>query len=221
MSNLDFNNVSAEQKAMLKAQLEAEEKAAKEKQKRERLNYEQIKDAQIKTTFKVLSRISSELENSKANVFGEFKAILDLKQELFGLSEEQMLTQESHTFTTTDGRMSIIIGHNVIDGWDETVSVGIEKVNQWLGKLAKDEESAMLVGLIRDLLKPNKDGVLKANRVLDLSKKASEIGDKELIAAVDIIRDAYRPTKTGTFVKARFVDDEGVKQWLPLSMSAV
>lgn len=221
MSNLDFNNLSPEQKAQLKAQLDAEEKASKERQKRERQNYDQIKDAQVKTTFKYLTRISSELENSKANVFGEFKAILDLKKELFGLTDEDMLTRESHTFTTIDGQMSIIIGHNVIDGWDETVSVGIEKVNQWLGKLAKDKESAELVGFIRDLLKPNKDGVLKAGRVLDLSKRAKEIGDKELIAAVDIINDAYRPTKTGTYVRARYVDDNGEKQWLPLSMSAV
>ena len=66
---------------------------------------------------------------------------------------------------------------------------GIDKVNDWLGKLAKDDESAILVGFIRDLLKPNKDGVLKANRVLELSKKADEIGDKELIEAVKIIRD--------------------------------
>ncbi len=221
MSNLDFNNLSPEQKAQLKAQLDAEEKAAKDKLKREKETYEQIKDAQIKTTFKTLSKISSELEVSKLNVFGDFKAILGMKKDLFGLSDEQMLTQESHTFTTTDGSVSIIIGHNVIDGWDETVDVGIEKVNQWLTKLAKDDESAMLVGLIRDLMKPNKDGVLKANRVLDLSKKASEIGDKELIGAVEIIRDAYRPTKTGTFVKARYVDENGAKQWLPLSMSAV
>jgi len=221
MSNLDFNNLSPEQKAQLKAQLDAEEKAAKDKLKREKETYEQIKDAQIKTTFKTLSKISSELEVSKLNVFGDFKAILGMKKDLFGLSDEQMLTQESHTFTTTDGSVSIIIGHNVIDGWDETVDVGIEKVNQWLTKLAKDDESAMLVGLIRDLMKPNKDGVLKANRVLDLSKKASEIGDKELISAVEIIRDAYRPTKTGTFVKARYVDENGAKQWLPLSMSAV
>lgn len=221
MNNLDLKNLTADEKAQLKAQLDAEEKAAKERQKRERQNYEQIKDAQIKTTFKTLSRISSELENSKTNVFGEFKAILELKQDLFELSDEQMLTQESHTFTTTDGSVSIIIGHNVIDGWDETVSVGIEKVNQWLSKLAKDDESAMLVGLIRDLMKPNKDGMLKASRVLDLSKKASEIGDKELISAVDIIRDSYKPVKTGTFVKARYIDDNGAKQWLPLSMSAV
>lgn len=218
---LDIKNLTDEQRRILKAQLEAEEKAQKEKERRERETYEQLKDAQVRVTFRELQNISSMLEHAKLKVFRDFEAILAMKKELFGLTEDRMLEQESHTFTTSDGSMSIIIGHNVIDSWDETVSVGIQKVNQWLTRLARDEESAVLVGLIRDLLKPNKDGVLKANRILDLSKKASEIGDSELIEAVELIRDAYRPTRTSTYVKARYVDEYGRKQWLALSMSAV
>ncbi|MEY1640517.1 DUF3164 family protein [Tenuifilum osseticum] len=218
---LDIKNLTDEQRRILKAQLEAEEKAQKEKERRERETYEQLKDAQVRVTFRELQNISSMLEHAKLKVFRDFEAILAMKKELFGLTEDRMLEQESHTFTTSDGSMSIIIGHNVIDSWDETVSVGIQKVNQWLTRLARDEESAVLVGLIRDLLKPNKDGVLKANRILDLSKKASELGDPELIEAVELIRDAYRPTRTSTYVKARYVDEYGRKQWLALSMSAV
>ncbi|MEJ5316764.1 MAG: DUF3164 family protein [Tenuifilum sp.] len=218
---LDIKNLTDEQRRTLKAQLEAEEKAQKEKERRERETYEQLKDAQVRVTFRELQNISSMLEHAKLKVFRDFEAILAMKKELFGLTEDRMLEQESHTFTTSDGSMSIIIGHNVIDSWDETVSVGIQKVNQWLTRLARDEESAVLVGLIRDLLKPNKDGVLKANRILDLSKKASELGDPELIEAVELIRDAYRPTRTSTYVKARYVDEYGRKQWLALSMSAV
>lgn len=221
MEKVNFDQLTPDEKATLKAQLEAEEKLEKTRVKRERETYEQIKNAQVLTTFKQLQGISSNLEIAKAKVFENFQAILGMKQEIFGLTDETMLTQESHTFTTSDGQASIMIGHNVIDNWDETVSVGIEGVNQWLNKQVKDENSAMLVGFIRDLMKPNKDGALKASRILDLSKKAAEIGDKELIKHVDIIRDAYRPAKTGTFVKARYVDEQGKKQWLPLSMSAV
>ena len=220
MKRIDIDQLTAEEKSNLKAQLEAEEKTEKDRVKRERETYEQIKNAQVLTTYKQLQEISSNLELAKQKVFENFQAILKMKQELFNLTEEKMLTQESHTFTSTDGAVSIMIGHNVIDNWDETVSVGIEGVNQWLNKLIQDENSAMLVGLIRDLMKPNKDGALKANRILDLSKKAAEIGDKELIRHVDMIRDAYRPTKTGTFVKVRYVDEQGQKQWLALSMSA-
>lgn len=221
METIDIAKLSSEQKQQLMAQLEAEERQKRERQKREREIYEQLKDSQVRATFKELQQISSHLERAKQKVFEDFEAILKMKKELFELTDDRMLSQESHTFTTADGEISIIIGHNVIDSWDETVSIGIERVNSWLKKLAKDEESAVLVGLIRDLLKPNKDGVLKANRILDLSKKASELGDQELIDAVELIRDAYRPTRTSTYVKARYMDANGQKQWLALSMSAV
>lgn len=221
METIDIAKLSSEQKQQLMAQLEAEERQKRERQKREREIYEQLKDSQVRATFKELQQISSHLERAKQKVFEDFEAILKMKKELFELTDDRMLSQESHTFTTADGEISIIIGHNVIDSWDETVSIGIERVNSWLKKLAKDEESAVLVGLIRDLLKPNKDGVLKANRILDLSKKASELGDRELIEAVELIRDSYRPTRTSTYVKARYIDTRGQKQWLALSMSAV
>lgn len=220
MERIDISVLTTDQRAKLLAELEAEQRAEKENRRKELEAYEQLKDAQVKATFKELQNISSSLELAKQKIFDEFDLLLKMKKELFGFTEERMLSQESHTFTTSDGTVSIIIGHNVIDSWDETVRVGIERVNKWLGKLAKDEESAVLVGLIRDLLKPNQDGVLKANRILDLSKKASELGDRELIDAVELIRDSYRPTRTSTFVKARYIDDRGQKKWLALSMSA-
>jgi len=77
------------------------------------------------------------------------------------------------------------------------------------------------VGMVRDLLKPNKEGVLKANRVLDLTRKADELGDPELIEAVKIIRDSHRPDRTSTYVKAMYKDEKGERQYLGLSMSSV
>lgn len=218
---MNIEQLTPEQKASLKAQLEAEERAEKDRKRMERNTYEDLRNAQVLSTFKQLQKISSELELAKQRVFDEFSALLKMKQELFELTEEQMLSQGSHTFTSADGDVSVVIGHNVIDRWDETVSVGVERVNEWLKGLARDENSSMLVGMIRDLMKPNKEGVLKANRILDLSKKAAEIGDKDLIEAVDLIRDAYRPAKTSTYVKAKFKDDNGQTRWLPLGMSAV
>lgn len=218
---MNIEQLTPEQKASLKAQLEAEERAEKDRKRMERNTYEDLRNAQVLSTFKQLQKISSELELAKQRVFDEFSALLKMKQELFELTEEQMLSQGSHTFTSADGEVSVVIGHNVIDRWDETVSVGVERVNEWLKGLARDENSSMLVGMIRDLMKPNKEGVLKANRILDLSKKAAEIGDKDLIEAVDLIRDAYRPAKTSTYVKAKFKDDNGQTRWLPLGMSAV
>jgi len=109
----------------------------------------------------------------------------------------------------------------VVDGWDtDLANAGISGVNDWLAKRIT-EESKPFIDIIRDLLKPNKDGLLKAPRVLELHNQAEKIGDRELIEKVSMIKEAYRPAKTTTFVKAKFKDADGNNKWLSLSMSAV
>lgn len=218
---IDINKLSAEDKAILKQQLAAEEKAEKAKEKKQREDYEGLKEAQVSETFKMLQDVSGALEIAKADVFNQFGSLLKMKKELFDLTDAQMELQQSHTFTSATGNVSIVIGSNVIDRWDDEVGVGIGRITAWLDKLSTDARSAQMVGIIKDLLKPDKNGILKANRILDLSKKAAELGDKELIDAVNFIRDCYRPSKTSTYVKAKYTDEDGKIVWLPLSMSAV
>ncbi len=218
---MNLKNMTAEQKEKLLLQLEKEKRAEEQRIKRERDGYERTRDATTRKVFKKLKRLSEVLLAGKNEAFTAYDEVLELKKQIYGLSDERWLTQQSHTFTTTDGQISVVIGHNVIDRWDETVSAGIEKVNKFLGTLAKDDDSAVLVEMIRDLLKPNKDGQLKAARVLDLAKRADEIGNGELKEGVRIIRDAYRPARTSTFLKAKYKDELGKDVYLPLSMSAV
>lgn len=219
MEKINLGALSEVQKDELYLQLENDKKARLEAVKRERDNYQQLKGSQVEATFEELQNISGLLSEAKRKIFGDFAALLQMKKDLFGMTDEEMAAQQGHSFTTADGTLTVIIGHNVIDSWDETVNVGQAKVNAWLEKQL-DSTNATLISIIRDLLKPNKDGVLKASRVLDLSRKAYELGDKELIEAVDIIRDAYRPAKTTDFVKAKFKNEKGEQVWLPLSMSA-
>ena len=73
------------------------------------------------------------------------------------------------------------------DAWDETqAQAGVEKVNNWLEK-EMDDNKKHLIGIIRGLLKPNKDGVLNSKRVMSLSCEVKKIGDAELIEAVEQI----------------------------------
>jgi hypothetical protein len=218
---IDLKTLTPEQKEELKQQMIAEEKAEKEAAKKLKADYESLKNSQVNETFSMLRDVSGALYAAKGTVFDQFKALLSMKQELYGLSDEAMGLQQSHTFTSEDGKVSIIIGSNVIDDWSDDLPVGIGRVTAWIDKLAYDARTEQMVGIIKDLLKPNKDGILKANRILDLAKKADEIGDKELIDAVNFIRDQYKPRKTSTYVKAKYLDDNQVWQWLPLSMSAV
>jgi len=218
---IDISKLSPEQLAELTKQIREKEKAEKAAKLQMQNDYEQLKEVQVRETFGALQKLSANLEREKNDVFAQFGSLLKMKQELYGLSDAQMGDQQSHTFTSADGQVSIIIGSNVIDRWSDDINTGIMKINNWLDKLVFDENSKQMVAIIRDLLKPNKDGVLKANRVLELSKRANEIGDQELITAVDFIRDCYRPSKTSTYVKAKYLDENKQTQWLALSMSAV
>jgi hypothetical protein len=221
MKKLDVTKLSPEEKAQLLEVL-AEEQRAEDKRKRDaKKNYEQQRDKTIRTVFKKLERLSDQILKTKQNCFDSFDDVLNKKRELFSIDDERWNFQQSHTFTTEDGKFTVIIGHNVIDSWDDTVEQGIEYVNKFLTKLAVDKESAVLVDMIRDLLKPNKDGQVKASRVLDLTKRADEIGDKDLSEGVRIIRDAYKPAKTSTYLKAKYKDELGRDIYLPLSVSAV
>jgi hypothetical protein len=217
MNKVDLTQLTAAQKAELFQQLEAEEKAEKERLKREKQTYEQVKDETVKAVFLTLERLSSELQRTKEKLLAEFDTILRMKEDLYGVKDGQ----QSHQFTTIEGDKTIITGFNTIDRWDESVSAGLELVNMWINKFAGDENTVKLVGMIRELLKPNKDGVLKASRILDLQNQAEKIGDKELIEAVKVIREAHRPDRTSSYIKAQYKDENGNRKWLGLSMSQV
>lgn len=218
MSAIDYSKLTPEQKKELREQLEAEQRAEKEAEKRLRDDYSALKDEQVKATFKRLQNISSSLEEEKIDIFNQFGSLIAMKKEIYSLSDEQLNMQQSHTFSSADNTVSIIIGSNIIDRWSDDVGVGIERVNKWIDAKIKDKEDR---DIVRVLLKPNKDGVLKASRILDLSKEARNRGDKELIEAVNFIQDQYKPVKTSTYVKAKYLDANAQWQWLALSMSAV
>jgi hypothetical protein len=74
--------------------------------------------------------------------------------------------------------------------------------------------------MIRDLLRPDRNGMLKASRVVELYSRAVKINDEELIKHVQTIQEAYVPKKTTTFIKAKYKDDDGRDIWLNLSMSS-
>lgn len=218
MDKLDFSKLTPDQKAELRRQMEAEELAEKQKSERLKNDYARLKSDQVNETFDVLFDISKSIEQRKIEIFNNFGAVIGMKAELYNLTPEDLELQQSHTFTNLENTKKIILGSNVIDRWSDDVEVGVEMVNKWIDKKIENIEDRET---IRVLLKPNKDGMLKASRILDLSNHAKERGDKELIEAVEFIQREYRPVKTSTYVKAKYLDENKVWQWLALRMSAV
>ena len=166
-----------------------------------------------KAMFKLYAT-SEMISNAKTETFRFFETILDLKNQVYGLKEKQM----SHTFSIN--KEEITIGYRINDGWDDTVSAGIEKVQNYISSLATSPESAALVKIIFNLLKKDAKGNLKGSRVLELQKLTRDFNNEEFTDGVEIIAAAFKPVRSSWYIEANLIKDDGSKKNVPLSMSS-
>lgn len=176
--------------------------------------YKELVNATVPEALYKLTSLSEQLSNVKRDIFQYFKDVLQLKNEVYGIKE----SQQSHTFSTDHAE--ITIGYRVTDGWDDTVSAGVEKVRTFLETLAKDANSAALVNTVFNLLKKDAKGNLKGSRVLELQKLTAEFNNDEFTDGVEIISKAYKPKRTAWFIEAYSINEDGTKTNVPLSMSS-
>lgn len=209
---VDLKNLTTEQKKALFEEIKKEEREKEKRKAEARETYKNLVAETVERNFKKLEGVSEMLSQVKKAVYEDFKTALEMKAELFGVKENQ----QTHTFTTVEG-LTITIGHRVTDNFDDTVHAGIEKVKGYISKVTAGEK-AELEELINLLLKKDKNGNLKASRVLELERIAEKINDEELKDGVQIIKEAYKPTKTSTFIEAYYKDEQGKKVYLPLSI---
>lgn len=214
---MNLETLSKEQKAELRRQLEAEDKAEKARVQQERENYKSIVDNWVDETVKKLQNVSSIMMDTKADIFSSSETIIQMKNELFNVKSDR----KSDTLSTSDGNKTIRIGNRINEGWDDTVNVGVDKVKAYLRTLAKDENSASLVETVMNLLAKDRKGNLKAQKVLELEKLATKSGDEELLDGIRIIKEAYRPIPSCQFIEVVIRDENGKEHSLPLSMSAI
>ena len=212
---VNLNDLSADQRKALMDELKAKEQAEKERVNAEREAYKKIVSDTVKKHFPVLLETSKNLATQKRNVHNDFAAVIQMKAELFGIKPDQ----RSHTFSDDISNLRITVGHRVTDAYDDTLDAGIAKVRQFIGSLAKDADSQMLVDAIMKLLSRDQQGNLKASRVMQLRKMAEQSGNAEFIDGVRIIDDAYRPAVSKTFVEAEFKNDLGAWVSVPLGMT--
>ena len=214
---MDLSTLSVEERAALKAQLDAEEKAERNRIERERETYKQLVDATVKASVTKLQSLSSEMMRIKQEVFNEFGTVIKLKNELFKVKSGR----QTDTFTTSDSRMSLTLGNRVNEGWDDTVEAGIDMVKEYIKTMAKDENSANLVDTVMSLLAKDRKGALKANKVLELEKLAIKSKDARFLEGINIIKAAYRPVPTCQFIQVEMKNEQGNTVNLPLSLSAM
>ena len=204
---------------------EYEEFRAKKAQEREeaarkaqREEYARLVDDEVAAAVAQLEELSEQMSTIKKTIFDNFDTIIKMKREVMSLCKPE--GQYTHTFTSSDSRCRITLGNRMVDDYRDTVEDGILMVKDYITSLAKDEDSAQLVGLIMSLLERNKSGALQPSRVIRLRQLADKRQDPRLLEGVKIIEDSYQPYASSTFVQAEI---KGATGWvtIPLNISAV
>ncbi|MDI1278057.1 DUF3164 family protein [Methylobacter sp.] len=196
-------------------QLEDLLRTKRNKTVQDRKAYKDLVQTTVPDAVAKLMTVSEALSGIKSDTFAYFKDLLKMKADVYGVTDNQ----QSHTFSTD--KYGITIGYRVNDGWDDTVSAGIQKVTAYIDSLATDPSSAKLVKTIFRLLKKDAKGNLRASRVLELQKMTDDFHDVNFTDGVNTILQAYKPTRTCWFVEAYFMNEANEKVAIPLSMSSV
>ena len=214
---MDVSNMTAAERAALREQLEAQERADSQKRQESIDAYKQMVDEFCADSFERMKKISELLRAEKERVFAAADLLIEQKEALFKTKSDR----HSNQFTTSDGKVTVALGYRTTDGWDDTVNEGIAKVKEYLSSLAATEEGAKAVNIILKLLAKDKKGNMKASSMIQLEQEAAKNGNPLFVEGVQIIRDAYRPVDSCQFISVSYKDDNGVKHVLPLSLAAM
>lgn len=213
---ININQLTPEQRKALLTDLENDQANEAKRITEGRKAYKDLVNQHIPLLFAQLVNASGVLTEAKINVFDGVKTLIEMKQDVYGRDDDQF----THTFTTDVG-ITLMLGSRTTDNWDDTITAGLKKIDEYIKSLIQDDNSAFLVGFITDLLTRDRKGNLNAKNVLKLRKKANETGDLVFIDGVNIVLDAYRPVKGKSFITAYYKNQEGVKCELALDITSV
>lgn len=221
MTTIDINTLSQEERQALLLsispdELKAAAKLAEASKTEARTAYKETVKDSVPGFIKTLLNISTMLSNAKLEIFQGLSILLEMKSEVFDIKQGQ----QGHSFSDDKGN-GITYGFRVVDGWDDTVNAGIDKIKEVIDSMAKDENSAKLVATINKLLKKDAKGQLKSSRVLELRQLAEEFNDEKFTDAVDIIQAAFKPIRSAFFIEAYTTNAQGKKVFIPLSITSV
>lgn len=210
---IKLEDLNKEQLDALMKQAEERRLALERKKREDKEAYLQMVDEAIAESIPELREISEKMLQAKAKVFERFKKLIEIKESLYKVKDNQ----QTHSFTTQDGKFSLCLGSRTVNDYDSTLDSGIEKVKKYISTFDTDNE---LTEVVNQLLKLDKNGNLKPSRVMELTQLANRIDNIDFKEGVAIIQQAYQPRATCQFVSA-WENKETGKEYIPLSMSRI
>jgi hypothetical protein len=212
---IEIDELTPEQIAQLEQKIEAKKLAEKRRAENEIAIYKDLVKRTVGEQMISLQEVNNILSLAKAQVFGSFTTLIEMKQALYGIKAGQ----QGHSFSDDAGN-TITLGYRVVDQYDDTVNEGISLVTEFIASLATDEKSARLVDMIQKLLKKDAKGNLKPNRVIELQNLAEKENNEKLSSGVKIILNSYKPIRSAFFIEAEVTAPDGKKHAVALSITS-
>lgn len=213
MSEIRLEDLNKEQLDALMKQAEERRLAEEAKKREDKEAYLTLVDEAIMEYLPELREVSAKMLEVKSKVFDRFKKLIEIKEGLYKVKDNQ----QTHTFTTQDGKFSLCLGSRTVNDYDSTLGSGIEKVKKYISTFDTDNE---LTEVVNHLLKLDKNGNLKPSRVMELAQMANKIDNIDFKEGVAIIQQAYQPRATCQFITACENKETG-KEYIPLSISRI
>ncbi|HCY83157.1 MAG TPA: hypothetical protein DHV22_16920 [Xanthomarina gelatinilytica] len=216
---LDLTKLTEADKAELMAQLEAETKAKKQKQKDDRKAYKELTHEFVERNIDNLLNHNDITGILIEKLFKDYQPVRELKQEVYGHDH-----QDSYTSTLPDGSASITIGHNVSIKFDGTEASGVNKIKEFIKSLSdgnNNQNTIKLAKAVDTFLKINpKTGMLNPSKIIELSKLRDEFNDERFDDGLDIIFNAQIRTQNSMYVSGwKFLEVDGLRKKLTFRFS--
>lgn len=192
---------------------------AKARREQEIATYKSLVDEAVRETVPEAQCIQETMVRQKQRIIERFAAVIAMKNQLFAGKKTLRDGRFTDTFTNSDGTARVTVGYRTIDNYDDTYTLGVEMVEQYISSLATDADSQRLADMVRMLLRERgAQGQLKAQNVLRLDKIAQESGNDTFIEGMRVIRDAYKPIQSKQFVKVEVKHPE-TNEWKNIEMN--
>lgn len=192
---------------------------AKARREQEIATYKSLVDEAVRETVPEAQCIQETMVRQKQRIIERFAAVIAMKNQLFAGKKALRDGRFTDTFTNSDGTARVTVGYRTIDNYDDTYTLGVDMVEQYISSLATDADSQRLADMVRMLLRERgAQGQLKAQNVLRLDKIAQESGNDTFIEGMRVIRDAYKPIQSKQFVKVEVKHPE-TNEWVNIEMN--
>jgi Protein of unknown function (DUF3164). len=211
---MDLLKMTPEEKAQLKAQFEAEDKAAAEKRNADRLALIEMEDSAVIEMLNEVETLSNAIVVFKQQSIKKLEPLMKMKTELGKAADKQ----RSFSFKTKDGNAKVVVDYNETFKYDDGIHAGVEYAKQWLQEKAEEsEEAKMMTSIIEDLLGRSRAGTYSAENLWTFVNAAEEYDVPLLSAAAEAVKKSLYKEMTSISVRVFKKDEFGQLKQLPLS----